>query len=248
MRRGGWVPISKGLRKALPRDRAYTELEAAYSLQMDFDSDEEVTLSGYSTLWRWSKDKVRRFLSKMMVEIVYPSDTALRQNQRGKLKSTDNRPKADRKPTDNRLIRLINSRDLRDVPDRRPTDDRQKADRRSDTTIEPEPLNKKPLCGFDEFWSSYPKKVGKAPACKAWAKLKPDDDLRQTILAALASHRKSVQWQKDDGQYIPNAATWLNQRRWEDELSTDTNEHAPESDPEAGRQAEAMAKEILGHG
>jgi len=34
----------------------------------------------------------------------------------------------------------------------------------------------------------------------------------------LSRWSKSEQWTKDNGQYIPHAATWLNGRRWEDEL------------------------------
>ena len=70
---------------------------------------------------------------------------------------------------------------------------------------------------FDSFWSAYPKKVGKGAAETAWRKLKPGAELAQTMLAAIAAAQKSDQWQRDGGQYIPNPATWLSQRRWEDE-------------------------------
>lgn len=70
--------------------------------------------------------------------------------------------------------------------------------------------------GFDEFWKVYPKKVAKAQALKAWSKLKPDADLQQVILNALERQKQSAQWQKDNGQFIPYPATWLNNYRWED--------------------------------
>jgi len=35
--------------------------------------------------------------------------------------------------------------------------------------------------------------------------------------AAIERQKSSRQWTKDDGQYIPNPSTWLNQERWEDE-------------------------------
>jgi hypothetical protein len=41
--------------------------------------------------------------------------------------------------------------------------------------------------------------------------------LLERMLAALAVHVASEQWRRDDGRYIPHPATWLNQRRWEDE-------------------------------
>lgn len=70
---------------------------------------------------------------------------------------------------------------------------------------------------FDEFWAAYPKHVAKQPARKAWAKLKADADLLAKILAALEWQKREESWRRDDGRYIPNPATWLNARRWEDE-------------------------------
>lgn len=71
--------------------------------------------------------------------------------------------------------------------------------------------------GFDEFWSAYPKKVGKDDARKAFLKRKPDGELLALMLAAIAAQRESQAWIRDGGQYIPNPSTWLNQGRWQDE-------------------------------
>lgn len=71
---------------------------------------------------------------------------------------------------------------------------------------------------FDQFWSSYPKKVGKQAALKAWKKLRPNKDLYSKIMAAVESQKKSDQWKTENGRYIPNPTTWLNQGRWDDEL------------------------------
>lgn len=76
------------------------------------------------------------------------------------------------------------------------------------------------LDGFDEFWSRYPRKVSKSEAMKAWAKLKPDEDLRDRIASAIAKQKESTGWTKDEGRFIPHASTWLNQRRWEDEVES----------------------------
>ena len=43
--------------------------------------------------------------------------------------------------------------------------------------------------------------------------------MQSTILSALSRQKQTPQWTKDNGQYIPNASTWLNQRRWEDEVT-----------------------------
>lgn len=71
---------------------------------------------------------------------------------------------------------------------------------------------------FDEFWALYPKKVGKGAARKSWARIKPNKELHSKIISAVSEAKKSVQWQRENGRYIPNPATWLNQGRWEDEL------------------------------
>jgi len=72
--------------------------------------------------------------------------------------------------------------------------------------------------GFQAFWSAYPRKTAKANALKAFEKLNPDGDLMKMMLGALSRWSKSEQWIKDNGQFIPHASTWLNGRRWEDEL------------------------------
>ena len=71
--------------------------------------------------------------------------------------------------------------------------------------------------GFAAFWAAYPKKAGKADALKAWNKLKPDIVLQAKMGEALTAQKKSPQWTKNNGQYIPMPSTWLNGRRWEDE-------------------------------
>lgn len=73
---------------------------------------------------------------------------------------------------------------------------------------------------FDEFWKAYPKKVGKQAALKSWTRIKPDADLHERILAAVETAKNSKQWLNENGRFIPNPATWLNQGRWDDELDT----------------------------
>lgn len=70
---------------------------------------------------------------------------------------------------------------------------------------------------FEEFWSKYPKKVGKEPARKAFERALEKTTLG-SLLTAVERQKCSSQWSRDGGQYIPNPATWLNQERWEDKL------------------------------
>lgn len=73
---------------------------------------------------------------------------------------------------------------------------------------------------FKTFWDAYPKKISKQAAQKAWMKLKPDNALLAIMLTAIETQKKSKDWTKDEGQFIPYPATWINQRRWEDEVTS----------------------------
>jgi hypothetical protein len=70
--------------------------------------------------------------------------------------------------------------------------------------------------GFEEFWNCYPKKVGKEAARKSWEKYKSNFSLT-SVLRALQWRIESDQWRRNDGQFIPNPATYLNQGRWQDQ-------------------------------
>jgi hypothetical protein len=73
------------------------------------------------------------------------------------------------------------------------------------------------LDGFETFWKVYPRKAGKEAARKAWAKLAPENNLVEIILAAVERQKTWPAWTKDGGQYIPHPGSWLGGRRWEDE-------------------------------
>ena len=71
---------------------------------------------------------------------------------------------------------------------------------------------------FSEFWAAYPnKRCGKANALKAWRKIKHTPELDADIMNGLERQKAWPQWEKDGGQYVPMATTWLNQRRWDAE-------------------------------
>lgn len=96
----------------------------------------------------------------------------------------------------------------------------KKADRKLTNNQEPivNPLPPEAQTKFDRFWLAYPKRVGKGAAEKAFAKANINGHF-EDVLVALERQKLSDQWQKDNGQFIPNPATWLNQKRWEDEVA-----------------------------
>lgn len=82
-----------------------------------------------------------------------------------------------------------------------------------------------PLEGFDEFYRQYPRRQKRADAEKAWRKLSPTD--RLAAMQALPAHCANPDWLKDNGQFVPLPASWLNGKRWQDELDSAGAGQAP---------------------
>lgn len=121
-----------------------------------------------------------------------------------KLLTTNNRPMSDDVSDDNRSTE----------------EDKNKNKKRLD--------NKYIESEFEKFWQVYPKKKSKSFALKAFSKI-ADKVSVDTLIKAVDAQKHTAQWQKDDGQYIPFPATWLNQQRWEDE-----DDSVAESQPNVG--------------
>jgi hypothetical protein len=69
---------------------------------------------------------------------------------------------------------------------------------------------------FQIFYKAYPKKMNRKEALARW--LKADLPDMSIILDAIERHKKTDQWRKDKGKYIPYPSTWINQERWNDEM------------------------------
>lgn len=85
--------------------------------------------------------------------------------------------------------------------------------------------------GFDRFWAAYPRKCGKGAAERSFERIRPDAALLDRMLRAIETQRQSDTWLRG---YIPNPATWLNQRRWEDEpdgVAAPAAQQTPHSPP-----------------
>lgn len=68
---------------------------------------------------------------------------------------------------------------------------------------------------FETWWRQYPRRVAKQPARRAWRSLSSAD----RVLAF-----RALEWWPfdDDPKFIPHAATWLRQRRFDDERQPPT--------------------------
>jgi len=75
---------------------------------------------------------------------------------------------------------------------------------------------------FEEFWSQYPKKVGKKPCLNWWIRKNITKEVAQQIIVSIEQHKQSETWRKG---FVPNPQTFLNQGRYEDEVEV-TNKTA----------------------
>lgn len=76
---------------------------------------------------------------------------------------------------------------------------------------------------FDLFWTPYPRKVNKARAERAWRNLNVKD--QRAAMEALPRHVDL--WDGKGQEFIPHPTTWLNGRRWEDELVAPVDRSRP---------------------
>jgi len=134
MKSGNWVPISKALVRELPTDRTFSKVEAAFSLQVDFDQDNPVTVAGYAKRWNWTRKKVMSFLDEIGVFIAYPENTSEKQNQKGQIRIQMQR----RNGADREQINFINNHDLPSKKSRYGADKNQNRDRSGNTTTDTE--------------------------------------------------------------------------------------------------------------
>ena len=75
--------------------------------------------------------------------------------------------------------------------------------------------------GFSAFWEEYPPRNGvrqnKQESFVTWV----FDGLEQrgaAIVEAVKQFKQTDDWKKEDGKFVPMAVTFLNKRRWEDEI------------------------------
>lgn len=73
---------------------------------------------------------------------------------------------------------------------------------------------------FERFWAIYPRHTNKKKAYNSFVKKCNDETVLQKMLSAIVDQKETEQWQNE--KFIPHAATWLNNERWEDEIKSTT--------------------------
>ena len=103
------------------------------------------------------------------------------------------------------------------------------------------PKGEKEKTEFDLFWDAYPNRKGKGAARKAFENAIKKGVTAQRLIDAVNRQRCGAQWMRDNGQYIPHPATWLNQERWDDDpdLTPVDNQQKPAYNPNARNDGKA---------
>ena len=225
MKKGNWMPISKAAVKHLPKDRPYTELEALFSVQYDYDCKRPVTVSGYSALWSWSRTKVAKFLDLIGAEVFHESNTEKLRNQKGHIKKHIK----DIKETNKEHIRLCENSVLQEEKDIKKTYKEHKKNISKSTTkepttiLEPKPKEKGVIYSGDflSFWGAYPNKKSKKTAWDTWEKIRKKGDLPNVdqLRTAIEYEKKDKAFSQETRGFSPDwkhPSTWLNAYSWQD--------------------------------
>jgi hypothetical protein len=92
---------------------------------------------------------------------------------------------------------------------------------------------------FVEFWDAYPRKVSKVQAVSAWRGLSLSNEDADTVISDVKARSASADWVKEGGRYIPYPSTYLNNRRWTDDINA-----APQLVPADGSEKARLTAEI----
>jgi len=88
---------------------------------------------------------------------------------------------------------------------------------------------------FETFWESYPRKISKGTARKAWLNLNPSSELLTKMLSSIRRAKTCDNWIREGGRYIPYPASWLNAEGWEDEIPSQTQGNSPPANQKKNR-------------
>ena len=95
--------------------------------------------------------------------------------------------------------------------------------------------------GFELFWELYPSKRKKPVARIAWMNMRVHSEEQYALInSAVERYKKTNQWQEENGRYIPDPDTFLQDERWTDEIKLP--EAVQAADKEAQEKAEWIAK------
>jgi hypothetical protein len=91
----------------------------------------------------------------------------------------------------------------------------------------------KTICQFLEFWKVYPRHENKLKASKIWTARNLDKQADIIIADVLKRKEFHCEWLRG---FIPHATTYLNGKRWEDDIREESNEPSTRTNGSSGKQ------------
>lgn len=133
--------------------------------------------------------------------------------------------------------RQNNRQNNKEITDRQPTDNRHIKEEGKEYKELKEDKEK----GFGRFWELYPSKRKKPVARIAWMNMRVHSEEQYALInAAVERYKKTNQWQEENGRYIPDPDTFLQDERWTDEIKL--SEAVQAADRESQEKDEWIAK------
>lgn len=104
------------------------------------------------------------------------------------------------------------------------------------------PLAKDQQALFEKFYAAYPKKVDRATAERAWAKIDPtpDEAMTEKIIQAVEASKK-YDSRFRDRQFIPYPASWLNAKGYLNEYTQEGGNNYGGFNPDRGHDEQPPA-------
>ena len=188
--------------------------------------DVAYSVKGLGIRWGWSQGKVSRWLSELKrgCRIETKSDNVItvitvlnydqyQRNGEQNGEQTESKRRANGEQTESKRGQTKEGKKVKEVKER-------KEQERVSSPSAPPPSEAKSKKrnqyspDFEQFWDRYPRRrrTGKAAAAKVFAKLNQQD--RDDATAAVSDYAKSHQGR---GEFSPQPARWLRERRWEDD-------------------------------
>lgn len=221
----GWIKLYRSINKHwIWQDKPFTKGQAWIDMILECNhSDHKVnignelircnrgeslySLDTWAKRWGWHKSRVRRFLELLkkdsMIDLKSEHNTThliiLNYNTYQGSRNTNRTP----------IERSRNTSETLPTPNNK------------DKNVNKEKNDNKYSERFEEFWSAYPKKIGKGGAYRRWLQLKCEKNgLFEILMSGLNKQLPSML--KKEIRFVPHPETWLNQKRWDDDVIEET--------------------------
>ena len=222
--KSGWVSISRNIvNHWLWKDKPFSKGQAWIDLiMMANHKDSKVLFNGevvevkrgslvtsqlkLMERWGWGKTRLRTFLGQLKTELMIELKTNQKQTTITivnygvyQLPQTTDQPTAkpltDQQPNTNNKYNNINN-----------------------NNNPPTPLREGDGVSFEAFFSAYPKKTEKSKAEKIFKEKNFNQRQFDWVMRVLEEDKRSDQWKRENGRYIPKACNWLENNMYDREL------------------------------